>query len=65
MLTFSKDVREIERGWYAKSSIGATIFLSRLSDRILPGTNLGLAVGQDFIDQENNIKRNENLLSIA
>ena len=47
-----KDIREIERGFYAKSSIGAMIYVTGYSSFIQPGTALGLSFGQDYVDRE-------------
>ena len=45
-------VREIVKGWYAKANVGGSIYLGDFRGFVSPGTSLGLAVGQDFIDQE-------------
>ncbi len=45
-------VREIVKGTYAKTNVGASLYLGRFSQWIQPGTSLGLAVGQDFMDTE-------------
>lgn len=46
------EVREITKGTYAKSNIGGALYLGSFSGVVNAGTSLGLAVGQDFIDQE-------------
>ena len=46
-----QDVKEITKGWYAKSSLGGAVYLLNMSQSVQPGAVLGLSVGQDFIDQ--------------
>jgi hypothetical protein len=46
------EVREIVRGFYAKSNVGGSLYLLDFNGVIFPGTNVGLSAGQDFIDQE-------------
>jgi len=54
----SEVIREIERGFYMKSNLGATIFVlppgagGHGQGILSAGTQLGMAVGSDFIDQE-------------
>lgn len=48
----SQQVREIVKGTYAKSNVGASMYFGSFSGYVSPGTSLGLAVGQDFVDQE-------------
>lgn len=43
-------IREIQRGFYAKTNVGAGFY--PLSQAINPGTSVSLAIGQDFVDQE-------------
>ncbi len=46
------EVREIVKGTYAKSNVGAALYLLDFSGYVNAGTSLGLAFGQDFVDQE-------------
>lgn len=46
------EVREIVRGWYGKSNVGASMYLGQFAGVVNPGTNLGLNVGYDFLDRE-------------
>lgn len=45
-------VKEIVRGLYAKSDIGGWVYLGNFLNYVKPGTSMGLAVGQDFVDKE-------------
>ena len=45
-------VREIVKGTYAKTNVGAGIYLGRYAAWVKPGTSIALAVGQDFMDTE-------------
>jgi hypothetical protein len=45
-------VREIVKGTYAKTNVGAGIYLGTYSKWVKPGTSIALAVGQDFMDTE-------------
>jgi hypothetical protein len=53
-------VREIERGFYAKSALGTTVYLLNYgplgagTDVLRSGTAISLAVGQEFVDNEKN-----------
>ncbi|MBM76636.1 MAG: hypothetical protein CMK59_14615 [Proteobacteria bacterium] len=47
-----RQVREIERGWYAKSNVGGAFYLSSFGQWVRPGSLLGMTVGQDFVDRE-------------
>jgi hypothetical protein len=47
-----RQVREIERGLYAKSNVGGAFYILDLKEWLKPGTILGLSVGQDFVDRE-------------
>lgn len=49
-----QDVREIVKGWYAKSNIGGWIYVGQFRNWVNPGTSLALAIGQDFVDNERN-----------
>ena len=49
----TRTVREITKGTYAKTNVGAGLVLGRYSQWAKPGTSIALAVGQDFLDQEN------------
>ncbi len=46
------EVREIVRGFYAKSNVGGSLYLLDFAGVVFPGTNVGLSMGQDFVDQE-------------
>lgn len=46
------EVREIVRGFYAKSNVGGAIYLVDFAAAVSPGTSVGLSVGQDIVDQE-------------
>ncbi|MBN2799038.1 MAG: adventurous gliding motility protein CglE [Deltaproteobacteria bacterium] len=43
-------VREIERGLYAKSTVGTTIYLGNLGNTMDPGTTTVFTLGKDFHD---------------
>jgi hypothetical protein len=45
-------VREIVKGTYAKTNVGAGMLLGKYGAWVKPGTSIALAVGQDFLDQE-------------
>jgi hypothetical protein len=45
-------VREIVKGTYAKTNVGASLYLGQYAQWIKPGTSIALAVGQDFMDTE-------------
>lgn len=45
-------VREIARGFYAKTNVGAAAYLGGFSQFVNAGTFVGVAVGQDFVDNE-------------
>jgi hypothetical protein len=45
-------VREIVKGTYAKAQVGGALYLGNFMGFVSPGTAIGLAVGQDFVDQE-------------
>ena len=49
----SNDVKEVTKGWYAKSILGGAFYVGSLINYVQPGAVLGLGVGQDFIDQAN------------
>lgn len=47
------EVREIVRGFYAKSNVGGALYLGNFGGGIVnPGTMVALGFGQDFLDQE-------------
>ena len=48
----TRAVREIVKGTYAKTNVGASLYLGQYSQFIRPGTSIALAVGQDFMDTE-------------
>ena len=45
-------MREIVKGTYAKTNVGASFYLGRYAPWVKPGTSIALAVGQDFFDTE-------------
>ncbi len=45
-------IREIARGFYGKSNVGGAIYLGNFSSVVNAGTYVGIAVGQDFVDNE-------------
>src|SRR5690606_28726844 len=45
-------IREIELGYYLKSSIGSTFYLLDYGKTLQAGTALGFAGGSDFLDNE-------------
>lgn len=45
-------IREINRGFYGKASAGVSAYLLNFSRSVDAGTNVTLAVGQDFVDTE-------------
>lgn len=54
-------IREVERGLYAKASLGSTSYLlnygysAAIGSAVLKsGTSMGLAIGDDFVDNERN-----------
>lgn len=48
-------IREIERGFYGKASVGSTTYLLTYSGGLLKsGTAIALGVGSDFVDNERN-----------
>jgi hypothetical protein len=46
------EVKEISRGFYAKTNVGAWIYLGEFRSIVKPGTSIALAFGQDFVDRE-------------
>ena len=48
-----RTVREVERGWFAKSNIGGGFYFGGAGSNIKPGTTLSMIGGQDIIDREN------------
>lgn len=48
----SEIIREIERGYYAKASVGAAGYLLDMSRYMRTGTALNISFGQDFVDTE-------------
>ena len=49
-----KEVKEITRGFYAKTNMGGWIYLNKFAGYVKPGTSMGLGIGQDFLDNESN-----------
>ena len=47
-----RDVREITKGTYAKANVGGAIYVGPRSQYISPGSQMGLSVGSDFVNQE-------------
>ncbi|MFT5582801.1 MAG: hypothetical protein ACI9VR_000377 [Cognaticolwellia sp.] len=45
-------VKEVNKGLYAKSSFGAAGYLLKFNGFLKAGSAIGLAVGNDFVDQE-------------
>ncbi len=45
-------VREINRGFYLKTGLGATAWILAYGSVLRPGTVLSMGVGSDFVDQE-------------
>jgi hypothetical protein len=45
-------VREITRGFYGKSNVGAAAYLGNFAQVVNAGTYVSLGVGQDFVDTE-------------
>lgn len=45
-------IREISRGFYAKTSAGAAVYFGSFNGFVSPGTDVVIAVGQDFVDRE-------------
>ncbi len=52
IVEINKDVKEITKGWYAKSLIGGAAYVLNLRNSVQPGAVSGLTFGQDFIDQQ-------------
>ncbi|MBN1335253.1 MAG: adventurous gliding motility protein CglE [Deltaproteobacteria bacterium] len=48
----SMQVKEINRGFYAKTNVGGWVYLGDFSGLVKPGTSIALAFGQDFVDRE-------------
>jgi hypothetical protein len=48
------EVKEVARGFYAKTNMGGWIYLGNFNGYVKPGTSMALAVGQDFLDNESN-----------
>jgi hypothetical protein len=49
----TQEVREITKGLYAKANVGGGLYLGKFRGFVNPGTSLGLSVGKDFLDREN------------
>jgi hypothetical protein len=47
-------VKEVARGFYAKTNMGGWIYLGNFAGYVKPGTSMALAIGQDFVDNESN-----------
>ena len=48
----SMEVKEISRGFYAKTNVGGWIYLGDFAGIVRPGTSIALAFGMDFVDRE-------------
>jgi len=48
-----KEVKEIVRGFYAKSNVGGAIYLLNFSGFVNAGSSVGLELGQDFVETNN------------
>jgi hypothetical protein len=48
------EVKEISRGFFAKTNMGGWLYLGKFNGYVKPGTSMALAVGQDFVDNESN-----------
>lgn len=46
------EVKEVTKGWYAKTNVGGAGYLGKFRGFVSAGTAVGLSVGQDFLDQE-------------
>ena len=46
-------VREVERGWFAKSNIGGAFYFTSVGSYIKPGTFMSMVGGKDVVDREN------------
>ncbi len=46
------EVREINKGLYAKANVGGGLYLGNFRGFVNPGTTLGLSLGKDFLDRE-------------
>ena len=49
-----EQVKEVVRGFYAKSDICGWAYLGDFRTWVKPGTSMALAVGQDFVNKEKN-----------
>ena len=47
-----EEVREINKGLYAKANVGGGLYLGNFRGFVNPGTSLALSVGKDFLDRE-------------
>lgn len=47
-----REVREITKGTYAKANVGGAVYFGPRSQFISPGSQMGLGVGSDFVNQE-------------
>ena len=50
---FEEDVKEVTKGFYAKSTVGGAAYVLSLGGSIYPGVVLGMGVGKDFYDTQN------------
>lgn len=52
-VTIDDNVKEVTKGWYAKSTVGGAAYLLNLNGIVFPGAVLGMGIGQDFYDTQN------------
>jgi len=48
------EVKEVNRGFFAKTNMGGWVYLGKFNGYVKPGTSMALALGQDFVDNESN-----------
>ena len=48
----NQEVKEVTKGWYAKSTVGGGAYVLSLNGVVYPGVTSGLGFGQDFVDQK-------------
>lgn len=48
----ANEVKEVTKGWYAKTNVGGAGYLGQFRGFVSSGTMVGLTMGQDFLDQE-------------
>ena len=50
--TAKPDVKEINKGFYAKANVGGAGYIGNFRGFVKGGTAVGVALGQDFVDRE-------------